>query len=360
MTFYLLLALVIALLDVALAPGRSSARRRAFTVVAFGGLGVVGAIRSPSVGGDTQQYYEYFTVIGRLSWGDTQELRYETGYFYLNKVIYTISQDPQVFIAITTLFVVGVLGWFFAKYSANVGLTAILFVFLQGYAFALTALRQSLALSVILLFVPQLVKGRRIRFALGVFLAAQFHYTAWVALTLIIISAWRLGSKSIFVLLTASGVLLSLNRVLMEYVVSGADQYTEYLSMYEGGTGRAGVLLIALVYAAYLIFIAWRCARSDAQYSATIRSNNVIFQASWVVLPAMSLAYGSNVYLRLANYCVPFLIVAVSMGLESVRDIRQRAWWGYVVVGTAIVFFVMITVLRPEWYRITPYASPFF
>src|SRR5690242_8197617 len=120
MIFYLSIVGGLILLAIILRPDLGRSGRAWFALLSFATLATFAAIRAPTVGADTLQYYRFFTIIGHLSWSDRKTLRFESGYFLLNKVFYAVTDDPQVFIAVTNIFVIAVVTWFLWKYSKNI------------------------------------------------------------------------------------------------------------------------------------------------------------------------------------------------------------------------------------------------
>jgi len=360
MTFYMYMAALLCLLALILPWERTKLANRVYATLAFGLFGFVAAIRSPTVGADTQQYYDYYPIIGSLNWADSGELRYEAGYFFLNKIAFLMSQSPQVFIAATSLFVLSVLGWFIGKYSPSAVLSALLFLFLQGYAMILTALRQSLAMAVFLLFIPQLLRQRYLTFAVGVALAAQFHSSAWVLLVLIPVVHMRVDFRTTVGYLVAAGVFFLFNRELLARAVSGAGQYSDYLDAYETSGAKLGVLLMMGFYVALLLVVTHYSSPGDEEKVGENRVTQLFLHASWMLVPVMSLAYGSNAYLRLENYYIPFLVVVIPLALRRVEDRFERQMVTALFLVVCLLYYATITLMRPEWYKVTPFVSEYF
>lgn len=360
MSFYLGLVGILAILAVALRPDTSEIGKRAYAIIAFAILGFLAATRAPSVGADTKQYYSYFTVIGNLAWGDVSTLRFEPGYFLLNKVIFLLSEDPQVFIAVTSAAILTAVGWFFSRYSPDIVLSTVLFVFLQGYAMVMTALRQSIALAIVLVFIPQLVRRRYIRFALGVVLATQFHSSA--LLLLVLIPMVRLGFRtriSIFYIAFAA-LLAFLPGPIMRLAGSWADQYEVYLTGLEQSGGKVGVLLMIFFYIFLLIVMTTASMQCEDTRAGKVSVLAFFCHASWMTIPILGLAFGSNAFLRLANYFVPFVAVGVATSLTCILNRESRRIAKYVIIVGTLAYFVAVSALRPEWYLVIPYVSILF
>ena len=80
------------------------------------------------------------------------------------------------------------------------------------------------------------------------------------------------------------------------------------------------------------------------------------YLGAWMVIPSVALAYGSNAFLRLILYFVPLLSVGLAqVPIEGRRSDRGLAIGAMLVL--ALGYFLGISFLRPEWFRVTPYDS---
>jgi hypothetical protein len=357
MTFYLALTGVLALLAVIIRPNPRTGGRKVYALAGFGTLAGVAAVRAPSVGADTQQYYRYFAVIGQTQWRDREILRYEPGFFLLNKVLYAISIHPQILVACTSIFVMAAVARFTWRYSPNIVLSVMLFVFLQGYATTMTAMRQSIATAIVLLVVPQLSQRRYLRFALGVLVAIQFHASAVALLVLIPLSRLPFRLRYLSIYIFATPVLALAAATILNLSASTNDRYAGYATNVAGSGGKLGVLLTLLLYVLLLASLTFSALRGPAALNERTSTQALLYYASWLIIPALGLAYGSNAYLRLTCYFVPFVAVALPVALRQIADPSLRRLMTYAAVVTALSYMLAISLLRPEWYSVIPYAT---
>nr|WP_243861258.1 EpsG family protein [Cellulomonas uda] len=338
-------------------PNSSRGGRIGYTIAVGGLLVVIAAVRSVSVGADTLQYVRYYPVIGSIPWANRSELRYESGYFLLNKVLFAVSDDPRLLIVVTSAFTLSVMSWFIYRMSRDVVVSFLLLVLLQVFAQTVTAMRQSIALAIVLLFVPLLLKRKYVWFVLGVLLATQFHATAIVLLVLIPLVRIRFGARTVLLNVAGAGVLFLVAGPLLRLTASNADQYSDYLAAFETSGGKTGVALMAGFYGAVLVAMTV-CALQDGPLRAGATSAaTFLLHASWLVLPMLALAFASNTYLRLVNYFVPFMIVGVPVAASFVSDRKTRQMVLGGLIAASTVFFLVLSLWRPEWYAVVPYES---
>jgi hypothetical protein len=255
------------------------------------------------------------------------------------------------------VFVIGVVVWFARKYSQDLALTICLFMLLQGYSFVLTALRQSIAVAIVLLFVPQLLKRRYPVFAGGVLLAMQFHSTAVVLFALIPLVHSRVRVRVLLIYLVATPVLVVTAGPVLGYAASSDDRYTSYAAALAGSGGKSGVLLTLAVYLAILGMTMTAMVRGAPSEREEPNSPTLPFlvYSAWLIVPVLGVAFGSTAYLRFSYYFVPFVAVALPGALQRIGNPRTRLLATYGVVVVSAAYFVATSVLRPEWFSVIPY-----
>lgn len=127
------------------------------------------------------------------------------GYFVFNWLVAHIFHNPQVLLFLVAIIVCFFVFRFIYKYSSDVYLSAFLFVTLGFYGFALTAFRQSIAISICLWAYDFVKKRKIIPFILIVLLAATIHQTAIVFLPVYVLGWLKLNTKHVLVM---TGVLV--------------------------------------------------------------------------------------------------------------------------------------------------------
>jgi len=355
MTFYLLLVAVLALLALILQPMSTPFSRRTFALSAFVILGVLASIRTCDVGADTHQYCTYYPIIGSMGWGDAGALRYEPGFFLLNKVLNLISPNPQILIAVTSLIIIAGIGRYIYRSSVDILMGVSLFILLQGYAMVMTAMRQSLATAIALAFVHRLEQRKPIGFIAAVLVASQFHSSALVMLVLVPLSWLKFGRAAVAIVTASSLLLWWLSGPLFALVVERTGLYSDYLEGISTSGGKLGVLLEAGFFLVCLAIMG--VARYLRDGSSPESQASFIHLAAWMVLPASALAYGSNAYLRLTFYFVPMLATGIAASTSTIRSRRDTQLIKGAVWVVSLAYFIALSYLRPEWFRVIPYES---
>ena len=186
MAIYIVLLFGILLSGSLYKPNKSNRRKRIYCVIVFFSLCLVCMLRKYTVGYDLYgHYYNSFSKIARMDWKLLPTIGYEYGYAIFNKLIAIVFVDPQWYIAIHSLIVIGVTGWFIYRNSDDVVLSSVMFITTNVWFMYMNIMRQALACSVCLIAVEvwkrKDIKIKRwILFFALVVLASTFHSSAVV------------------------------------------------------------------------------------------------------------------------------------------------------------------------------------
>lgn len=162
-------------------------RDRFFCIVFFSGIFLLLALRHPSMGIDLghDRYYGYlpsFDKLAAMSWQEIftldEWLNYERGYVLFNKLIGSIFQNRQFFLAAVAF--VSLFPVFFIIYRESKDRVLSCFIYLGLPVFCLlySGLRQNIAIGIVLLSLYCMRKKKPIPFILLVLLASTFHDSA--------------------------------------------------------------------------------------------------------------------------------------------------------------------------------------
>lgn len=222
-------------------------------------------------------YFSYIRIFGEISatgWDGILTGKYEPLFALLTKLITCVTQSSEVMYAIYAALILAPVAFAIRKYSDNVWLSVTVYLCFTFFYTSLSFIRQSLAVSVIILAYG-FMKRRKIVpvLILGV-IAVLFHYTAAVFIPFYLLSLIKptkkyliiYGSVSVGALITclimkaAGANPLDLLAQLVS-AVAGKD-YTSYIGTiwFETGFGVhyliMPLVLLAVVMTAY--FCGWK------------------------------------------------------------------------------------------------------
>lgn len=273
---------------------------------------LLSALRNSTVGADTQYYIEYFQAIddnytwsqmvSYLAGGFLGERRWFEPLFTLFvKCVHIFTDNPQIYLSVIAIIIMIPLGKFIYDNSRNVALSFMIYMCLFFQCFGITAVRQSLALSIAVLGGYHFVKEQKIwKFFICVAVGMLFHVSAIIILPLYFVYHYKPGkvAKTVYI-----GIVLLL---LMFH-----DQIIEALSNVTGlayaGSEGAKAFNMVIIMLAITLFCLWKYDKL-----VEIREENKgIINA--VLLGTLILPFSQvdSVYMRLSYFYYMFLMILI-------------------------------------------------
>ena len=159
------------------------------------------AFRSEDVGKDVSAYLKEFE---NAKYQFDNNIRgWERGYESLIYFVNSLNLPFQFVLIIIAFFTLHSTYLLFKKYSSNIMFSYVIFFCFGSFAFALSGLRQALAICVSVYAVIQLLKNRYFIFILMILFASLFHFSALFLLIVpifLIFNFSRLGATVLFII----------------------------------------------------------------------------------------------------------------------------------------------------------------
>jgi hypothetical protein len=111
-------------------------------------LTILVALRHKSIGNDTSAYMGYFERFSTLSWRELEKFPMETGYVFWNKIISFFTDNPHVFLVITSIVTTAMIYPSYARLCVDTSLTIVLFVTMPTFIMMFSGIRQMLAIGI--------------------------------------------------------------------------------------------------------------------------------------------------------------------------------------------------------------------
>ena len=321
MNYYTLLVFSILLTAVFLKGNQHGCKR--YVIVASLLLFAVYGLRDTyRIGVDsTTSYIGQFNRIQEMPWTEVIEGAggVNLGFALLIKAFSSfLSSDYQLYITLISLFVTVCFGRLLYRYSPS-PVQSILYHFgLLLFIFHFSALKQSIAMAVLMLAFDALMERRPIRFFLLVFLAGQFHFPAMVFLPAYLFTRLRPG-KGYIVLL---GIALVLTYVFRSQLINLMDSLYKDSGEKVDLSGvrflrtKALIMLVIIVSA-----VCFRIPTKDDFLYGTLlgfMGFALIFQ---------TFCGYNNIFERLADYYFQFAVIFIPMVFD--RNVERRALFSW-------------------------------
>ena len=351
-----LIAIIICILSLALKLDKKKGLKKIWLIIMFLFLTGISAFRHFTVGTDTLQYYSSFKIISNLGWNQFSMTRFETGYYMLNKLIAIISKDPQVFLAITSCMIIPVVGVFIYKYSKNVAYSTLLYILLNIYFFHMTGLRQSLAITILLLSVFEIREKHNIKFILLVLLASLFHSSAIIFLLVLFFNKYRYNEKSyVYILLITFGCFVFFKPVFL-FIANILGKYSGYVNSDDFGVSNFfgaffQFLLTFSVYSFCHILYVKKLKNGDQ-----VIENSLFIKLLSLDVVCQCMAMKMNIIGRMNQYFWIYAIILIPNLINEVKKSKNRfaLYLGMLVV--TLVYWLVLGIYRPEWNGAIPYS----
>lgn len=180
----------------------------------------------------TDYFYTYIPQFKLIAAGNRGY--YESGFYWLNKLILLFTDNPQWLIAITSIIFVGLVYRQIYRLSMNYPISIALFFLAFIYFVSLNNTRQSIALAILMIAMECLCHKKNLLFVLFVLLASSMHQVALVFIV-VIFAEWIKFSALAYLEITVAffGVVKIIAPKIMEILVRYIPRLALYFNVQE-------------------------------------------------------------------------------------------------------------------------------
>lgn len=275
---------------------------------------------------DTSNYvrifYESLGVVEHFSNPENRNLLGNPLFYLFANVIKDTTNNAQVMIFVSAIFVQSCYIKFIKRYSANFLFGIFLYFTLGTFLLSMAAIKQTLAMAVLTLSIPYLEKKQWLPYFLIVFIAMLIHTyaIAFAVLPLFVRRPWRLFTYA-FALFT--GVLLMNFQDVITTFLEQADEMGKTIAEYEVFDNIGVNLFRIAVYAVppLISFVFQRWIFHDASKTKCVLVHMSIISLSCMIMGTQS---GANMFGRMANYFEFGTICTLPWMLEQTFDKRSN------------------------------------
>ena len=321
-----------------------------FVLITFGiALFLVYVLRDFSVGRDSPHYLEVYETVGNQELFDASWIWMEWGYVLLMKVSSLLGLPFRAFLMVIYALVEIPLLLFIKRYSHDITLSLIVFMCFQFFVFSMSALRQTLAMSLCLMgYMAAQNNGVRsfLLYLMWVLLATLIHRSAIVFLPVYILMRWKLNFKMVITYVIVVMIALLFNAGLIwglraETGEAEATAFQENLSL---GAFFWFMLLIAvvtfvLIYAKSMrqqsIGIIGSITGGRSLIPQTLTNHANLFACCLV----LQVVFQGFMLMRAATFYQVFLLLVIPNLLDELpRQVRLVARL-VIIVGMIVIFY---------------------
>lgn len=234
-------------------------------------------------------------------------------FYFLRSFFKSVADKPNLFIFITSAFVQICFLRFLKRYATNFTFSVFLYITLGTFCFTMAALKQVIAMAILMTAIPFLERKQWVRYYLLVFLAMTFHTyaLAYAVLPLFRTRPWKLFTfLFIGIIMT---ILVSFESVITSFLDS-AEEMGKTIAQSDILNNTSLNLIRVMVYAVpplmSLVLRRWLFHDSLPQHHILVHMS--IISAACMLLGTQN---GANVFARMGTYfepgmlcCLPWMI----------------------------------------------------
>lgn len=322
-----------------------SKKQRFIFIVGMCVLFVLTGFRSENIGNDTRNYIYYFTYFQEH--GIDGSTSFEIGFQIYCYLIGKLINDSHIFLIITALISYGVVGITIYKYSDNLEFSLCLF-FCLFFSLYTNAIRQGLAIAILLVAYYWIKEGHFIKAILAIVLATLFHTTSILMAALLLYR--YIPVKPRVVLLCVLGIFIgAISGVLTTILVAIAPPH--YQGYFESVYASSGWMAVT---ASMLMNLTFYLIAYHSYKRAPRPGDRLILVNMTMLLMLTALGFAVNLFTR-AAMCFSLVMVIELPNLLHRKELSKRK---LIIIGISFVlllYFIIVLLLRPNWNYLYPY-----
>lgn len=269
-------------------------------------------LRNITVGSDTKAYMDFFHQIDKYyCWEDMipymahgligKESWFEPLFVLFMKTMHVLTDNVQICLFVIAVIVLVPMALFVYRNSRNISLSMMIYMCLFFQCFGITAIRQAIALSIVVYIGYYYVKNREVwKYFVCLIIAFYFHHSAIIMLPFYFLYQLRLSKK---MRIAYCGVFLGIF-ILKNQIILFADRlvgvgYTTYI-----GQKPSNMMIIMMMLT---LFCLWKYDKLVEIRSENIGVLNAVFVGT-LVLPFSQV---NSTYMRLSYFYYMFLMILI-------------------------------------------------
>ena len=202
---------------------------------------------------DWRSYSEMFKTYHELNFFDLFTIgRHEIGFKLLIRIISCITNDFHIFLLIVSSLSFIPINKYIRENSKDYFLSMLIFLTFTFYSLYFSAIRLSIALSILMLSIRYIKQHRPWNFILVVFIAGLFHKTALVFLPVYLLYNFKLDKKKIIIIFSSYLLLFFVRSYIINFITKFI--YSNYTAELYSSGGEKMLLLLIVMLGIFIYF----------------------------------------------------------------------------------------------------------
>lgn len=304
-------------------------------------LCMIGGLRDYDTFNDSASYsHHFYHVKDEGTFYKVPNQRMEKGYLIFEKFIHKyISHDYPILFLITSFFCIGTTLFFFYKKSECLWFSVFLWIGMRCYFMQIQAVRQSIAIALLLIAILLLEKRKNIVAVLFSLLATTFHSTSIIGLAMIPLYYIPLKKKYIF-----SFILLSFGGLFFLSFIFSVFGFGDSVYLKDDNM-KLGNIIGLICYLSVLIY-SWKVGKD------ILENNRIVVWGTMLCVMCCIVSLWVTAFNRAASYFEPYALILLTNALQMSKYKKT-----HIVLICTLVFsmYIGVLVLKPEWNKAYPY-----
>ncbi len=312
--------------------------KKVYLIIAGIAVAVVMGLRAPlGVGSrDTEMYaiafegmhnVNSFATYAKNNLFDNGFFLSESGFFFTMWLVSRFTANAQIFIFLTSAFMIFCVCRFIYKNSEDVALSLLCFITLGSFTFLMNGMRQAIAMCICLLAYEYVKKKKLIPFLLVVFIAVLFHKTAFVFLIVYFFQYFKSAKSIVLYLAVSVGLFTLIPRFISFYDSVTGEDYSNATTRDSGGAIAVLVYLLALALA-LLVFKKFEDQTDKNSFYATL-TGAALYIARFVT---------NQMVERVSYFFFLFIVLLLPNAIQKLSE-RERRLMKLIVGAAAVALF---------------------
>lgn len=302
-------------------------------------------LRAPSVGVDIPGYKLIYELTERIRFSNFDYVYFENGYILMMKISILFGLSFQRFLIICYLIMLLPIWVFIYRYSNNKLLSVIIFICYTFFEIYLTALRQSISMSLFLIALMILLSKRKgciLIYYLLIVLASFIHRGALICIFIPMLFLVRNKNKFVVVLLILYSLLIMFRSQFMTILLNffGREMMDSY-SIYFGFNS----IVLLMIFLALIIY--------EQLFKINYKFSDNVFILMLIMGILIGVYFGTNSTARSYMYYI-FPILILLPKILSIFDTKSKIIVNIIVISLLILYF-MNSIINNNNYDIFPY-----
>ena len=338
---------------------RNNFTRKLFFLLMLAELGLIMGMRSVNVGEDTVNYYNiYLLCAGAGSLSSLSFLHLEYGYLLLNRALAYFSYSPQLLFVVTGFFIAFSTLRFIEKNTRIFWLGVIIYVTIGKFFYDMNALRQALAVAILLFSYPFIIKRKFIPFILITVTASFIHTSALFFTIIYFLYPLKLRLTNIFVYGAASVIGLTSFLFAVKYT-----PYAGYMQSIWWGLNfkPASFMLLMLSVCIFCFNFFCYCVKRKCEpsweNSFEGKEMKFLLFANIFLIEITLLGFIGTIFARLFIYMSVFYMISIPKAVSLLPKRNARALCITVILLMTVIYQSVIIRYRPDWTAVIPYET---